>query len=184
MAVNQLISADQFFLMPDPPNGAKQELVRGEVVTMTGPGFLHGLTCSKIDRRIGRFVDEHDIGWIVTNDTGVITERDPDTVRGADVAFWRKDRIKEPMVGYPPVPPDLAVEVLSPSNTRKEIREKFEEYFACGVRMVWVVAPEDRTVTIYQTPDQGLVLHDSKNAKVHGGDVLPGFECRVADLLP
>lgn len=184
MAVNQLISADEFLKLPDPPNGQKQELVRGEVITMPGPGFLHGLTCSKIVRRIGNFTDERDLGWVVSNDTGVITERDPDTVRGPDIAFWKKDRVREPMVGYAPVAPDLAVEVLSPSNTSKQIREKIEEYFACGVAMVWVVAPEDRTLTIYRTPEQGLLLHDQKSVLVNGDDVLPGFECRVADLLP
>jgi Uma2 family endonuclease len=74
------------------------------------------------------------------------------------------------------------VEVLSPSNTSKQIRDKLREYFAKGVRLVWVIAPEDRTLTIYRTPDEGRVLHESAN--VTGEDVLSGFACRVSDLLP
>jgi Uma2 family endonuclease len=76
----------------------------------------------------------------------------------------------------------MLVEVLSPSNTRKQILTKLREYFARGVRLVWVIAPEDRTLTIYRTPDEGRLLHES--AIVTGEDVLPGFECRVSDLLP
>jgi Uma2 family endonuclease len=144
MDINHLISAEQFLRMPDPPNGAKQELVRGEVITMPGPGGLHGVTCARISRRIGNFVDDRQLGWVMGNDTGFLTHRDPDTVRGADVAYWSKQRLPEVPVGYLLIAPDLGVEVLSPSNTSKQIREKIEEYFACGVAMVWVVAPEDR----------------------------------------
>ena len=171
-------------LLPDPRDNVRQELVRGEVIEMPSPGGLHGVTCSKIDRRIGNFVDDHQLGSVASNDTGFITHRDPDSVRGPDIAYWSKKRLPEVPVGAILVPPELAVEVLSPSNTSRQIREKIEEYFACGVSMVWVVAPEDRTVTIYRTPDQGLLLHDQKSVLVSGDDVLPGFECRVADLLP
>jgi Uma2 family endonuclease len=76
----------------------------------------------------------------------------------------------------------MAVEVLSPSNTSKQIRAKLKEYFARGVRLVWVIAPEDRTLTIYRTPDEGRLLHETATAT--GEEVLPGFTCRVSDLLP
>ncbi len=85
-------------------------------------------------------------------------------------------------VGYIEIAPDMLVEVLSPSNTSKQIRAKLQEYFARGVRLAWVIAPEDRTLTIYRTPDEGRVLHES--ATVTGEDFLPGFTCRVSDLLP
>jgi len=184
MPVKQLLSADQFLHLPDPPDGAKQELVRGEIVTVPPTGGLHGATYLKVGRRIGNFVDDHNLGTVVSNDAGFLTQRNPDTVRGPDLAFWKKERLPEIPVGYIPIPPDLAIEVLSPSNTSRKIREKLEEYFACGVAMVWVVAPEDRTVTIYRSPHQGLLLHDQKSVFVSGDTILPGFECRVADLLP
>lgn len=182
ITAKHLITAEEFFLMPDPEDGSQQELVRGEIITMPPPGALHGVCCSKANRRVGNFVDDHDLGTFTCNDSGFITERGPDSVRGPDVAFWSKERVREVPVGYFELAPDLAVDVLSPSNTSKQIRAKLREYFAKGVRMVWVVAPEDRTVTIYRSADEGRVLHES--ALDDGDDVLPGFQCRVNDRLP
>jgi Uma2 family endonuclease len=178
----KLLTAEEFFLLPNPRDGSQQELVRGEIITMPPPGGLHGVTCSKTDRKLGVFIDSGPGGTLVCNDTGFITERDPDSVRGPDISYRSKERLKEVPVGYFVISPDMLVEVLSPSNTSKKIREKLKEYFAKSVRLVWVIAPEDCTLTIYRTPDEGRVLHDT--ATVTGEDVLPGFECRVSDLLP
>ncbi len=183
MSVSQkLMSADEFSKLPEPLDGSKQELVRGVVVTMPPPGGLHGVCCSKVDRRIGVFVENEKLGNVASNDTGFKTADNPDSVRGPDVAYWSYERLPEVPVGYIDVAPDLAVEVLSPSNTWKQIRAKLVEYFDRGVRMVWVVSPEDRTVTIYRSPDEGRVLHE--NATLSGDDVLPDFTCRVSELLP
>lgn len=176
------ITAEGFFRMPDPMDGSRQELVRGEVITMPPPGGLHGVSCSRVDRRLGTFAEVNNLGTVAANNTGFILARDPDTVRVPDVAFWSWERLPEIPLGYIEMSPDLAVEVLSPSNTSKQIRAKVEEYFARGVRLVWVVAPEDRTVTIYRSPEEGRVLHES--ATITGEDVLPGFQCEVRDLLP
>jgi Uma2 family endonuclease len=149
---------------------------------MPPPGGLHGVCCSKADRKIGAFVDENDRGTVACNDTGFVTERDPDSVRGPDISYSSKERLKEVPVGYIEIAPDLLVEVLSPSNTRKQILAKLREYFAKGVKLVWVISPEDRTLTVYRTLNEGRLLHES--ATVSGEDVLPGFTCRVSDLLP
>jgi Uma2 family endonuclease len=178
----KLLTAEKFFLLPDPGDGTQQELVRGEIITMPPRGGMHGVTCSKVDRKIGVFVDAGPGGTVACNDTGFITERQPDSVRGPDISYWTKERLKDSPVGYIEISPDMLVEVLSPSNTSKQIRAKIKEYFAKGVRLVWVIAPEDRTLTIYRTPDEGRLLHET--ATVTGEDVLPGFECRVSDLLP
>jgi len=178
----KLLTAEEFFQLPEPEDGSQQELVRGEIVTMPPPGGMHGVSCSKANRRISNFVEANDLGTVTCNDTGVITERGPDTVRGPDVAYWSKERLKEVPLGYIEAAPDMVVEVLSPSNTSKQIREKLKEYFKKGVRIVWVIAPEDRTLTVYRTLDEGRVLHESTT--VTGEDVLPGFSCRVSDLLP
>jgi Uma2 family endonuclease len=178
----KLLTAEEFFLLPNPPDGSQQELVRGEIITMPPPGGLHGVTCSKADRKLGNYIDSGPGGTLVCNDTGFITVRDPDSVRGPDISYWTKERLKEVPVGYIEISPDMLLEVLSPSNTSKQIRDKIKEYFEKGVRLVWVLAPEDRTLTIYRTPDEGRVLHET--ATVTGEDVLPGFECRVSDLLP
>ena len=181
-AQTKLLTAEEFFLLPDPGDGSQQELVRGKIITMPPPGGLHGVCCSKVDRRIGVFVEAKDCGHVTANDAGFVTERTPDSVRGPDIAYWSKERLPVVPVGYIEVPPDLLVEVLSPSNTSKQIRAKLKEYFAKGVRLVWVIAPEDRTLTIYRTADEGRVLYET--ATVTGEDVLPGFTCRVSDLLP
>ena len=177
----KLITAEEFARMPDPPDGSKQELVRGEIITMPPPGGIHGVCCSRTDRRVGNFVDANHLGTVTANDTGVIMERDPDTVRGPDVAYWSFERLPEVPAGYIQVAPDLAVEVLSPGNQMRHIRNKIREYFNRGVRMVWIIDPENRTITVYRAPDEGRVLHDS--ASLSGEDVLPGFSCRVAELL-
>jgi Uma2 family endonuclease len=178
----KLLTAEEFFLLPQPEDGSQQELVRGEIITMQPPGTLHGATCVRSVLKIGGFIERGPGGTLVCNDSGFITERAPDSVRGPDLSYWTKERMKEIPVGYAKISPDMLVEVLSPTNTSKQIRTKIKEYFARGVRLVWVVAPEDRTLTIYRMPDEGRVLHET--ATVTGEDVLPGFSCRVSDLLP
>jgi Uma2 family endonuclease len=178
----KLLTAEEFFLLPSPPDGSQQELVRGEVVTMSPPGGMHGVSCAKATRRIGNFVEEHDCGTVTSNNAGLITGRGPDSVRGPAVAYWSKERLPVVPLAYIEIAPDLLVEVLSPSNTSRQIREKLTEYFVKGVRMIWVIAPEDRTVTVYRTLQEGRILHES--ATVTGEDVIPGFTCRVTDLLP
>jgi Uma2 family endonuclease len=179
--VQRPITAEEFMNMPKPVDGSQQELVRGEIITMPPPKGLHGACCSKIDRRIGNFVEANHLGNVFANDTGFVTELNPDSVRGPDVAYWSYERLPEVPDDYIRVPPDLAVEVLSSSNRSGQIRQKLIEYFARGVRLVWVADPVDHTVTIYRTPDEGRLLHES--ATLSGEDVLPGFSCRVADLF-
>jgi Uma2 family endonuclease len=181
-AAQKLITADEFLQMPEPPDGSEQELVRGEVITMPPPGGFHGVSCGKTTYRLYSFVETNQRGTVLSNETGIITERDPDTVRGADVAYWSFERLPEVPPGYIETAPDLAVEVLSQWTKMRQLRIKIQEYFRRGVRMVWVIDPEARTVTVYRTPDEGRVLHES--ATLTGEDVLPGFSCRVADLLP
>jgi Uma2 family endonuclease len=119
----------------------------------------------------------------VTVEAGQVTERDPDTVRGPDVAFWSIERLpldQTPEV-YPDVAADLCVEILSPNTSPNEMREKVREYLHRGVRMVWVVDPEDHTVVVYRQVGEGRLLWD--DATLTGEDVLPGFQCRVAEFF-
>ncbi len=148
---------------------------------MPPPGALHSVTQMKTGRRLGNFI-EAGPGGTLTCESGFVTARAPDSVRGPDISYWAKGRLTEIPVGYVEISPDKLVEVLSPSNTTKKILEKLREYFAKGVRLVWVISREDCTLTIYRTPDEGRLLHET--ALVTGEDVLPGFECRVSDLLP
>ena len=178
----KLITADEFFRMPEPRDGAKQELVQGEIVSMPPTGYRHGDVQGNIYLQIKLFLKSHPIGNVVV-ESGVRTERDPDSVRGPDVSYWSAERVSlsEKPIGYPEVPADLCVEVVSPSDRISQLRKKATEYLKCGVRMVWIADPEDQTVTIYRQPGEGRVLSD--HAEITGEDVLPGFRCRIGEFF-
>lgn len=178
----KLLSAEEFFDLPDPDDGSVLELVRGEVVTVSNPGLEHGEVQLNIGTELRNFLKANRIGRVFT-ESGTVVERGPDTVRGPDVSYYSKERLPLDLrvVKYHDQPPDLCVEVVSPSNTKRQLRDKTKEYFFAGVRMVWVVDPEDRSVTVLRAPDEGRTLYDA--ATLDGGDVLPGFTCKVADLF-
>jgi Uma2 family endonuclease len=178
----KLITAEEFARMPDPPDGSRQELVQGEIITMPPPGGLHGACCSKVDRRLGNFVEANKLGTVTSNDTGFISERDPDTVRGPDISFWSRERLPEVPEGYIEVPPDLAIEVVSPNDHYSRVQQKVRHHLTHGVRLVWVVDPTDRSVTVYRSLQQAIILQEKET--ITGEDVLPGFSCLVADFFP
>lgn len=177
----KLITAEEFARMPDPPDGSQQELVQGVIVTMPPPGGRHGACCSRINRRLATLVEDNNLGTVFSNDAGFITERDPDTVRGPDVSFWSREQLPEVPVGYIQVPPDLVVEVVSPSDQYSRIQKKVKHYLEKGVRLIWVADPEDCSVTVYRNGDTMKILSESET--LTGEDVLPGFTCRVGDLF-
>lgn len=176
------LTAEQFFALPDSLDGAKRELVRGVVVSMSSPGLRHGEVQANVVFAIKTFLKANPFGRVFV-ESGLVTDRKPDTVRGPDVSYYSKDRLPldQLVIGYHDQPADLCVEVVSPSNTKKELRTKIREYFFAGVRMVWVVDPEDRSVVILGAPDEGRTVYD--DAWIDGGDVLPGFSCQVSDLF-
>lgn len=179
---SSLLTVEEFARLPEPMDGSREELVRGVIEKMPMPRFRHGKLQLRIGSRLSAFVDAHHLGQVAT-ETGVVTEHDPDTVRGPDVAFWSAERLPldADVEIYPEVAADLCVEIRSPSERPKRVRQKLREYFACGVRMVWVIDPEERTVAVYREPTQGRLL--SEDATLSGEDVLPGFECRVGELF-
>lgn len=151
---------------------------------MPPPSFVHGRVQVNIAFALESFLraQSHPPGRI-TVESGLITERDLDTVRGPDVAFWSFARLpadQTPEV-YADVPADLVVEVVSPGNTRKRVAKKLREYFASGVRLVWVVDPEERTATVYTKPGEGTVMWE--DAVLSGGDAMPGFTCPVSEFF-
>ena len=115
---------------------------------------------------------------------GGMLKLDIDLVRIPDVSFVSWDRVpgrKFPDEPVPPLVPDLAVEVISPSNTPKEMNEKLHEYFEKGVRLVWFVRPKSRVVDVYTAPDRFTRL--TASMQLDGGDVLPGFSVQVGKLF-
>src|SRR5262245_28484939 len=175
-AATKLLTAEEFLRRPEPPDGSREELVRGKVVTMPAPGFRHGQVAVQVAFVLKSFVTGKRIGHVLA-ETGVRTERDPDSVRGPDVSFWSYKRVPKAakIIGYPEVAADLCVEIRSPSNTLRRLQRKATEYLQAGVRMVWIVDPKDETVTVYRLPDQGVKR--SGDQLIDGEDVLPGFSC-------
>lgn len=172
------LTAEDLYDLPD--DGRRRELVRGELRTMPPAGFRHGLVCTHVIARLSAFVHEHSLGAVVSNDTGFILERDPDTLRGPDVAFVAAERVPEDQAGFAELAPDLVVEVVSPSDRVQDVNQKAREYLDAGVRLVWVVDPRSRTATVHR-PDGGTVLIG--DAALDGEDVLPGFRLPLPDLF-
>jgi Uma2 family endonuclease len=145
-----LLTAEQYRLLPD--DGQPTELVRGRVVPVNVPAPRHGQIASKVDRIVGNYYEEHELGHVVTCDSGIITERDPDTVRGADVAFYSYSRMpRGPLPpGYLPVPPELVFEVRSPTDRWRDVLAKVVEYLDAGVTVVCIVDPGTETVHVYR----------------------------------
>jgi Uma2 family endonuclease len=178
----KLLTAEEFAELPPPEDGSLQELVCGEIVTMSPPKARHGACCSQIVFQLVSYLKPKNLGTVTCNDTGVLIRQDPDTVRGPDVAFWRRERLPELPESYVAVPPDLVAEVVSPSDIFSSVQRKIREYLDRGVQLVWVVDPENREMAVYRPGQQPRVLSESET--VTGEDVLPGFSCLVADLLP
>jgi Uma2 family endonuclease len=178
----RLITAEEYQQLPEPTDGTRLELVRGEIVAMCRPSWEHGEIAGNVYLAIKLFLRANPIGR-VSVESGVITERNPDTVRGPDVSFIRKERMPlgQRVPGFAELTPDLCVEVVSPSNTRASLNEKIEEYFATGAKLVWVIDPEERSVTVYREPVEGRVLKSYE--VLDGGEVLPNFSCKVAELF-
>jgi Uma2 family endonuclease len=161
------------------------ELVRGKVIEMPPPMPDHGVVCANAAGVLWDYGRRSGYGYTLANDSGVLTERDPDTVRGADVCFfsharWPISRVTSDLI---PVPPDLAVEVVSPGNRRSPILKKVEEYLQAGVLMVWVVYPKRRQVAVYRADDDEPIFFREGDV-LEGFPELPGFRCPVADLFP
>jgi len=170
---NALLTAEEFARIS--PTEGPMELVRGQVVMMNMPNYRHGIVCSRIARCVGNFVDEQDLGNVPTNDSGVVTQRNPDSVRGADVAYYSYSRMPkgvEPQA-YASQPPELVFEVKSPSDTWKELQAKMAEYLAAGVECVCIVDPDDESVTVYSGSRHVVRLEGDATFTVP--DIIPNF---------
>ena len=176
------ITTGELFDLPD--DGGRCELVEGEVVHRTRRGAAHGALTARTGRLLDEYVEAHDFGVCCGAETGFILRRGPDTVRAPDAAVVLKSRIPETGIpsSYWPFAPDLAVEVVSPSDRLGEVHVKITEYFAAGTRLVWLVEPKTRMVHVYRSAREVEVAGSEQD--LTGGDVLPGFRCAVGRLFP
>ncbi len=145
-------------------------------------GFRESILAIALARFLAAFVQDRNLGVVAGSDG--MMRLFPRTVRMPDVAYVSWNRIPGGKVGPTPIPelaPDLAVEVLSKSNTAAEMARKRAEYFRAGTRLVWMVDVDPRTVSVFTSAEEGIVLDE--NSQLTGGDVLPGFTLKIADLF-
>ena len=171
----RLLTADDLLRLHG--EGVRGELIRGVLCETMPTGREHGEIVMALGAKLVFFVQERKLGRIVGSDSGVWLERDPDTVREPDIAFFSTERAPpgERVTGYAEIAPDLVVEVASPSDRRTAIDDKARMWLAHGVRLVWVVHPDTRTVDVHRAgvPASTLAGGDA----LDGGDALPGFGC-------
>jgi Uma2 family endonuclease len=179
MATTKLWTVEEVARLPE--DTFRYALIRGELYRMPPPMGPHGLVANTVGRLVGNFVAEHRLG-LVYNQSGFILGRNPDILLEPDVAYVRGGRWSATKAGYPTVAPDLVVEVVSPSQTGPSIEEKTAIYRAAGVRLVWIIDPERRTVRVYRHDGGENLL--TEQDEIDGEDVLPGFKLPVFQLFP
>lgn len=175
------LTADDLFNLPDDDH--RYELVEGELLRMAPAGGEHGSLAIDFGVDLGMHVREHKLGWVFAAETGFILRRDPDTVRAPDVSFVRSDRLSEgkPPVGFLPFAPDLAVEIVSPSDTAEEVNAKIRDYLDAGTGMVVLVYPRSKTVAVHLPSGHSRTL--GVDDTLEGGEVVPGFRYAIAALF-
>jgi Uma2 family endonuclease len=166
------------------PDGKSYELVRGQLVERN-MGAESSRVGGRLYSRLDRFCDEHNLGIAWPADNGYqCFPHDPDRVRRPDVSFVHHGRLPGdvPPKGWVRIPPDLAVEVISPNDRVYELDEKLADYRMVRVPLVWVINPERRTVTVYQVDRPIRLLFEDD--ELSGEDVIPGFRCPIREILP
>jgi Uma2 family endonuclease len=180
----RLLTAEEFYdFCHLPENRDRQfELERGEVVEMSRPGEIHGFVCMNVGVILSLYARHRKRGYACSNDTGVVWQRGPDTVKGPDIIFYDENRrIQDMAVKYPERAPRLVVEVRSPNDRWTKVQRRISQFLKWGTAVVWLVDPEDRAVTVFR-PNQLPQVFD-EDEELIGGDELPEFRCRVAEFF-
>jgi Uma2 family endonuclease len=170
------------FLALKLPEG-KAELVRGELRMTPPAGGPHGLAATNLVLLLGTYVKQHSLGRVFADGFGYELTRLPRTVRVPDGSFVVADRLAKEGIapGLLKLAPDLAIEVLSPSETASELEEKLNDYFDAGTPLVWIVDPSRRAITIVAADRPRRWLHEGDT--LSGDPVVDGFPCAIADVF-
>jgi Uma2 family endonuclease len=176
----KLLTAEDVLNMPE--DDFRYELLDGVLVKMSPPGNPHGLSQATISAVLFNFVHPHGLGRVF-GEIGFILHRNPDRVRAPDVCFIARERIPAEGLGrgFIDFAPDLAVEILSPSDRRGEVEEKAQEWLRFGTRIVWLVRTAPRTVTVYEPGQEPRLLTEADTLTAE--PVLSGFSVPVRALF-
>jgi Uma2 family endonuclease len=172
----KLITAEELWAMGDI---GRCELIYGELIMMSPASANHGVVAARFVRLLGNFVEEHELGLVFGTETGFTLE--PNLVRAPDAAFIPKERLKMKSTGFYNGAPDLAVEVISPGDTQREVNEKLHQWLAYGVRSVWIADPLQKTITVHRVGQPRAVF--SQADTLTDEVVLPGFSLSVERLF-
>lgn len=172
----RLITADELLRMPH--DGYRYELVRGELRKMSPAGYHHGDIAMAIGAHLRTYVAAKRLGKVFAAETGFVLSRDPDTVLAPDAAFVRAERLLPPGPGYFPGPPDLAIEVISPSDLYTEVLEKTREWLHAGTPAVVVVEPRTQAVDVHRSSGTTRVTD-----VLELDDIVPGWHMPLAEVL-
>ena len=160
----------------------RYELVEGRLLVREPAGYTHGSAAAQLIARLVSYVDRHGLGVVLSTDTGYVLRRGPDTVRAPDASFVSLDRIPRPKPrSFAELAPDLAVEILSPSNRPAEIEARVRDLFRAGTRLVWILDPERLAASIRRPGREPLQL--SPYDELDGEDVIPGFRCPLSEIF-
>ena len=180
-----LVSADDLPALSSrlAAQGKRTELVRGDLVVMAPAGGRHGHIAHRLSLFIGNHVLEQNLGQVFAAETGFLLRRNPDTVRAPDIAFVAAGRLSDGELppGFLELAPDLAVEVVSPSDSSAAVRDKVRDWLGAGTPLVWVVYPDSRSVTVHRQGGQPQQL--SETDSLSGAPALPDFAVPVRDLF-
>lgn len=180
MTTTAPVTADELFYLKYPDK--QVELIRGQLVVREPPGTWHGKVSGGLTGMLDAYVRRHKLGVVLGQDTGFKIESDPDTVRAPDVAFLAAERVQDiPRRGYAALAPDLAVEILSPSDSPDAVLGKVADWLRAGTRLVWVIDPERQEARVYR-PD-GSVTTVGAGGVLKGEDVIPGLLLPLEDVL-
>lgn len=176
----KLVTAEEFYALPN--HGGRAELIEGQIHPMSPANYNHGYIEHNLSGEIYIYAKQNRNGQGFGAETGFLIARDPDTVLAPDCAFVRRERIKEVerRRGFCGAHPDLAVEVISPSETKREVADKARRWLQAGVSVVWVIDPETRQATVYEGSAIRII---GENDHLTAENLMPGFSVRLGDLF-
>ena len=177
----KLLTADDLLELHS--KGVRGELIRGVFCKTMSVGVDHAKTVVNLTILLGTFVKSRRLGSVMASDMGVWLERSPDTVREPDIAYISAEKMPlgVSVPGYAEEVPDIVVEIASPDDSLQSLKDKAMIWQNFGVPLVWVGYPSRREVEVYSTG--GAVVTLGTDDVLDGGDVLPGFSCRVSEIF-